>query len=48
MYRELSCQVGVKLALIDYDGVQEVGLCAQVCAECWLYPNGSLDVDRIF
>jgi hypothetical protein len=41
-HRELSHQVGVKLALIDYDGVHEVGLCAQVCVGCWLFLNGRL------
>jgi hypothetical protein len=41
-YRELSRQVGVKLALIDYDGVHEVGLCAQVCVRCGLFLNGHL------
>jgi hypothetical protein len=41
-HRELSCQVGVKVALIDYDGVHEVGLCAQICVRCWLFLNGRL------
>jgi hypothetical protein len=41
-YQELSCQVGVKLALIDYDCVHEVGLCAQVCVRCWFLLNGRL------
>jgi hypothetical protein len=41
-YRELSHQVGVKLALIDYGGVHEVGLCAQVCVRCWLFLSGRL------
>jgi hypothetical protein len=39
--RGLSRQVGVKLALIDYDGIHEVGFCAQVCVRCWLFLNGS-------
>jgi hypothetical protein len=34
-HRELPCQVGVELTLIDYDCVHEVGLCAQVCIR-WL------------
>jgi hypothetical protein len=38
-HRELSRQVGVKLALIDYDGIHEVGLCAQICVRCWLFIN---------
>jgi hypothetical protein len=39
-HRELSRQVGVKLTLIDYNGVHEVGLCAQVSVRCWLFLNG--------
>jgi hypothetical protein len=42
LHRELSRQVGVKLTLIDYDGVHEVGLCAQVSVRCWLFLNGRL------
>jgi hypothetical protein len=41
-HRELSRQVGVKLTLIDCDGVHEVGLCAQVSVRCWLFLNGRL------
>jgi hypothetical protein len=41
-HRELSRQVGVKLTLIDYDGVHKVGLCAQICIRCWLFLNGRL------
>jgi hypothetical protein len=41
-HRELSRQVRVKLALIDYDGVHEVGICDQVCVRCWLFLNGCL------
>jgi hypothetical protein len=41
-HRELSRQVGVKLALIDYNGTHEVGFCAQVCVWCWLFLNGRL------
>jgi hypothetical protein len=36
-HRELSRQVGVKLTLIDYGSVHEVGLCAQICIRCWLF-----------
>jgi hypothetical protein len=43
-HRELSHQVGVKLALIEYDGVHKVGLCSQICVQCWLYLNGRLRV----
>jgi hypothetical protein len=35
-------QVGVKLALIDYDSIHEVGFCAQFCVRCWLFLNGRL------
>jgi hypothetical protein len=42
LHRELSRQVRVKLTLIDYDGVHEVGLCAQVSVRCWLFLNGRL------
>jgi hypothetical protein len=41
-HRELSRQVDVELALIDYDGVHEVGLRAQIRVRCWLFPNRSL------
>jgi hypothetical protein len=41
-HRELARQVGVKLALIDYDGVHEVGLCAQICVRFWFFLNGRL------
>jgi hypothetical protein len=41
-HQELSRQVGVKLTLIDYDSVHEVGLCAQICFRCWLLLNRSL------
>jgi hypothetical protein len=41
-HRELSRQVGVELTLIDYDGVNEVGLGAQVCVWCCLFLNWRL------
>jgi hypothetical protein len=41
-HRELARQVGVKLTLIDYDGVHKVGLCSQICIRCWLFLNGRL------
>jgi hypothetical protein len=41
-HRELSRQVGVKLALIDDNVIHEVGLCAQVCFLCWLFLNWRL------
>jgi hypothetical protein len=41
-HRELSRQVGVELTLIDYDGIHEVGLCAQVCIRCLLFLNWRL------
>jgi hypothetical protein len=40
LYRELARQVGVKLALIDYDSIHEVGFGAQVCVRCWFFLNG--------
>jgi hypothetical protein len=41
-YQELSRQVGVKLALVNYDVINKVGLCAQICVRCWLFLNGRL------
>jgi hypothetical protein len=35
----ISHQVGVKLALIDYGDIHEVGFCAQVCVRSWLLRN---------
>jgi hypothetical protein len=34
--REFPRHVRVKLALINHDGIHEVGFCAQVCVRCWL------------
>jgi hypothetical protein len=41
-HQDFSRQVRVKLALIDYNGVHKVGLCAQVCVRCWLFLNRRL------
>jgi hypothetical protein len=37
--REFSRQVCVKLSLVDQDGINEVGFCAQVCVIRWCFRN---------
>jgi hypothetical protein len=38
-HQEFSRQVRVRLALIDQDGIQKVGFCAQVCVSRWRVRN---------